>query len=64
MDTHERSSVACCARACCLNIALILPHAVKYAVSPLMPREEVCGQARRKARSEENARAHALYPND
>lgn len=28
----------------------VLPYAVKYAVSPGMLREEVCGQARRQAR--------------
>jgi hypothetical protein len=42
----------------------VLPYAVKYAVSPPMPGEKVCGQARRQGHSEENLRAHTLYPND
>ena len=62
-------SLSCNTR--CVNVLVVctfwghsMPYAVKYAVSPPITREEVCGQARRQARSEENAQAHSLYPND
>ena len=48
-------SLSCNTR--CVNVLVVctfwghstMPYAVKYAVSPQMPGEEVCGQARRQA---------------